>query len=98
MQANAGLFSSESAQHPSTIPGKILMPWRIPSRTGTIAADTSYYPFGTRMYIPGYGWGIVGDRGSAIKGPDHIDIFVNRHSQTLNWGKRKVMVDIYPPQ
>ena len=34
----------------------------------TIAADTSPYPFGTKMNIPGYGWGVVEDRGGAIKG------------------------------
>ncbi|MBW1671032.1 MAG: 3D domain-containing protein [Deltaproteobacteria bacterium] len=46
---------------------RFLMP-----RDGTIAADTRYYVFGVRMYIPDYGWGVVEDRGSAIKGPDRI--------------------------
>src|SRR5690606_7888273 len=26
---------------------------------GTIAADTAYYPFGTIMHVPGYGYGRV---------------------------------------
>ena len=38
------------------------------AKTGTIAADTSIYPFGTIMYVPGYGYGRVEDVGSAIKG------------------------------
>ena len=27
------------------------------AKKGTIAADISRYPYGTKMYIPGYGWG-----------------------------------------
>ena len=41
---------------------------------GTIAADTRYYPFGTIMFIPDYGWGRVEDIGGAIKGM-HIDLY-----------------------
>ena len=33
------------------------------ARLGTIAADTRRYPFGTIMYVPGYGYGRVEDRG-----------------------------------
>jgi len=54
---------------------------------GTIAADASRYPFGTKMYVPGYGWGVVHDRGSAIKG-DHIDIFFEDRDDALEWGRR----------
>lgn len=56
------------------------------AHTGTIAADRSY-PFGTVMYIDGYGYGRVEDRGGAIKG-DHIDLFFSSHSAALKWGKR----------
>jgi 3D (Asp-Asp-Asp) domain-containing protein len=38
--------------------------------------DAEHYPFGTIMDIPGYGRGIVEDRGSAIKGPNRIDLFL----------------------
>src|SRR5690606_16169332 len=34
----------------------------------TIAADPKVFPLGTILYIPGYGYGIVADTGSAIKG------------------------------
>lgn len=37
------------------------------ARDGTIAADTLHYPFGTRFFVPGWGWGAVQDRGGAIK-------------------------------
>jgi 3D (Asp-Asp-Asp) domain-containing protein len=62
---------------------------------GTIAADTSIYPVGTKMKIPGYGWGIVEDRGSAIKGPDRIDIYMRSHRKALQWGRQSVPVDIH---
>jgi hypothetical protein len=93
VQANPGLISTDTAEHPSRIFGRLL-PWNWFSRAGTIAADTRYYPFGTRMYIPEYGWGVVGDRGGAIKGPDHIDILFNHHAQTERWGNPHLMVKI----
>lgn len=34
------------------------------ARPGTIAADTSLFPFGTVMHVPGYGYGRVEDRGT----------------------------------
>ena len=75
----------------------ILFPWYLVSEDGTIAADTRYYPFGTRMYVPGYGWGVVEDRGGAIKGADRIDIFYDSHGDALQWGRRRVKVIIVPP-
>lgn len=67
------------------------------AKKGTIAADTSRYPFGTVMYIPGYGYGRVEDRGSAIKG-DHIDLFFKSHKEALHWGKQTKPVTIWLPR
>jgi 3D (Asp-Asp-Asp) domain-containing protein len=64
------------------------------ARPGTIAADTSRYPFGTIMHVEGYGYGVVQDRGGSIKG-DHIDLYFRRHSDALRWGRRKVRVKIW---
>ena len=64
---------------------------------GTIAADTRAYPFGTLMYIPGYGYGNVEDRGGAIKG-EKIDLYFKTHQQALNWGRRKVPVKVWVRQ
>jgi len=52
---------------------------------GTIAADTSFFPFGTEMYVPGYGYGRVEDRGSGITGY-HIDLFFWNHGDAKAWG------------
>lgn len=64
------------------------------ARKGTIAADTRLYPFGTVMHVPGYGWGEVHDRGSAIRG-NRLDLFFSSHKKALEWGRRKVTVKVY---
>ncbi len=66
------------------------------AKRGTIAADTSVFPFGTRMRIPGYGDGVVEDRGGAIKG-NKIDLFFKTHRQALEWGRRSVVVEVRHP-
>lgn len=90
-----GLFSVNSLTHPWKIPFRIFFPWLWFSRDGTIAADTRYYGFGTRMYIDGYGYGVVEDRGSAVKGPDRIDLFFNSHAEARQWGRRQMKVHMY---
>lgn len=64
------------------------------AKVGTIAADTSKYPIGTVMYIPGYGYGTVEDRGGAVKG-DHIDLFFKNHKAALKWGKQQKQVQVW---
>ena len=36
------------------------------AKKGTIAADITRYPYGTKMYVPGYGWGEVHDIGLSL--------------------------------
>ncbi|MFB3046600.1 MAG: 3D domain-containing protein [Acidiferrobacterales bacterium] len=64
------------------------------AKKGTIAADIRYYPYGTRMTIPGYGQGVVEDTGSAIKGPNRIDVYLGSRKKALRWGRQKVTVTI----
>lgn len=59
----------------------------------TIAADTSVFPIGTILYIPDYGYGVVADTGSAIKG-NKIDLYYNTVEDVYSqWGKKEV--DVY---
>ena len=89
-----GLLSVDTLVHPWMLPPRLVLPWLWLPRKVTIAADTAYYPFGTEMYVPGWGWGVVEDRGSAIKGPDRVDVFFKSHGRALEWGRRRVEATI----
>jgi len=67
------------------------------AKMGTIAADTEIFPMGTIMYVEGYGYGVVEDRGSAIQGK-HIDLFFKSHNKALDWGNRNMEVKIWLPK
>lgn len=51
----------------------------------TIAVDPNSIPYGTKVYIEGYGWRVAEDCGGAVKGK-HIDIAVDTHSQAESMG------------
>lgn len=60
----------------------------------TIAADLKVFPLGTILYIPGYGYGVVADKGSAIKGKK-IDLYFKTTKQVFKeWGKKEVEVQV----
>ena len=67
------------------------------ARIGTVADDTRYYPFRTVVYVPGYGYGRVEDRGGAIKG-EKLDIWFPSHKRALQWGRQKVPVQVWLPK
>jgi 3D (Asp-Asp-Asp) domain-containing protein len=66
------------------------------ARRGVISADTSRYPMGTVMHVPGYGYGRVEDCGSGVKG-DHIEVFFRTHGQALDWGRQRLNVSVWGP-
>ena len=55
----------------------------IPGRT--IAVDPKVIPYGSEVYIEGYGLRVAEDCGGAVNGK-HIDIAVYSHSQALSMG------------
>jgi len=64
------------------------------NKISTIAADPSILPLGTVLFIPGYGYGIVADTGSAIKG-NKIDLYYKTTKQVYKeWGKKTLKVHI----
>ncbi len=94
-QVHPGLISFDSLRKPWMIPVRIvLFPWLLLPQKGTIAVDTDYYPFGTKFYVPGYGWGVAEDRGGAIKGPERLDLYYRFHSRSNKWGRQHVKVKI----
>ncbi|OLS34625.1 3D domain-containing protein [Bacillus sp. MRMR6] len=59
----------------------------------TVAADLQVFPIGTILFIPGYGYGVVADKGGAIKG-DKVDLYYETVDDVYNmWGKKKI--DVY---
>jgi 3D (Asp-Asp-Asp) domain-containing protein len=59
----------------------------------TVAADLDVFPLGTILFIPEYGFGVVADKGGAIKG-NRLDLYYETVKDVYNdWGKRQV--DVY---
>ncbi len=63
------------------------------AKPGIIAVDPRIIPYRTRLYVPGYGFGIAGDTGSAIVG-HRIDLFYNTEQEAMRWGRRNLSVYI----
>lgn len=66
------------------------------AKHGTIAADPKVFAPGTRIEVPGYGRGVVEDRGGAIKG-DHIDLWFPSHEEAKRWGVRRLKCAVSAP-
>ncbi len=58
---------------------------------GTCAVDPSYVPYGTKLYIEGYGFAVANDCGSAVKG-NVVDLYMRSMSECYSWGRRHVKV------
>ncbi|MFN2744108.1 MULTISPECIES: 3D domain-containing protein [unclassified Bacillus (in: firmicutes)] len=59
----------------------------------TVAADPNVFPIGTILFIPDYGYGVVADTGSAIKG-NRLDLYYETVEDVYNeWGKKTL--DVY---
>ncbi|MED4533849.1 3D domain-containing protein [Metabacillus fastidiosus] len=60
----------------------------------TIAADLTIFPLGTILFIPDYGYGVVADKGGAIKG-NKLDLYYKTVSDVYEqWGKKELEVYI----
>ncbi|MCR5662361.1 MAG: 3D domain-containing protein [bacterium] len=62
---------------------------------GTIAVDPGVIPMGSKIYVPGYGWGVASDTGGSIQG-SKIDIWYPSTSDCLQWGVRDVTITVMP--
>jgi uncharacterized protein YabE (DUF348 family) len=58
----------------------------------SISVDPRVIPLGTKLYVPGYGYGIAEDTGGLIKG-NRVDLFFNSTGDCYNWGAKSV--DVY---
>lgn len=54
----------------------------------TVAADPTFFPYGTLLVIDGIGMRMVSDAGSAITG-SRLDVFFESHAHALNFGRQE---------
>lgn len=62
-------------------------------RRGTIAADPTVIPLGTRVFVEGYGFGVIEDTGGAIQG-NRIDVYFPTYEEAVQFGRRTVSLTI----
>lgn len=61
---------------------------------GVVAVNPKIIPYGTKLYIPGYGTAVAGDTGGALmKGTALVDVFYPTYKQCNQWGRQNV--DVY---
>jgi 3D (Asp-Asp-Asp) domain-containing protein len=63
---------------------------------GETAAAGPNIPFGTRIYVEGFGWRTVNDRGGAI-GPNDIDLAVSSKEESIKFGRQQRLVILRLP-
>ena len=68
----------------------------VQTRVGVIAVDPNVIPYGSKIYVPGYGWGTALDTGGAIKG-NTIDIWMPTYNQCIQWGVRYLTIKVVKP-
>lgn len=61
---------------------------------GPIIAAPKSIPFGTIIFVPGYGLGTVQDRGGAIRG-DRLDVLFPLHWAARQWGRQTLIVLVW---
>jgi len=86
MHVYATWYNPASAGKPRSSPGYGMTSTGVPVSKGIVAVDPSVIPYGTRMYIPGYGFGEAADCGGGVKGnmidlgyPDGVDANWSSH-------------------
>ena len=60
---------------------------------GTCAVDPKVIPYGTKLYVEGYGTAIANDCGGAVKG-HIIDLYMRSTKECFQWGRRNRKVYI----
>lgn len=64
---------------------------RNPDGWSTIAVDRSMFPYGTKLFVEGYGFAIAADAGTAIIG-NRIDVYFNTYKEACSYGAKYVKV------
>lgn len=91
--ANKEIVCETTAYAAGTITASGRKSVRNPIGISTVAVDPTVIPYGTYLYIEGYGYAIAADTGLSIKGYK-LDLFFNSYSEACNWGRQHVNVTI----
>ena len=74
-------YNPASAGKPRSSPGYGITSTGVPVTRGIVAVDPTVIPYGTKMFIPGYGFAVAADCGGGVKGnmidlgyPDGVDV------------------------
>lgn len=62
-------------------------------KRGTVAVDPNVIPLGSKLWIPGYGFGVAEDTGGMIKGAK-VDLFMSSEEECFQWGRKQVQITI----
>ncbi len=98
----APLPNQENYVTGSYISDKILNGWGVTYSgkkpdIGHVAADLDVFCLGTRLYVPGYGLGVVEDTGGRIKGK-RLDVFMGYGDEgmkkALEWGVKLIKIEV----
>lgn len=81
MHVYATWYNPASAGKPRSSPGYGITSTGVPVTRGIVAVDPTVIPYGTRMFIPGYGFAVAADCGGGVKGnmidlgyPDGVEV------------------------
>ena len=59
-------------------------------KVGMCAVNPKLIPYGTRLFIPGYGYAVAEDTGGFIKTyPTGIDVYMSSEAQCIQWGRKR---------
>ena len=65
-------------------------------KLGVIAVNTYYRPYGTEIYVPGYGYGVAKDTGAFRKYKradgtpvNQLDLWMNTEKEGRRWGRKR---------
>lgn len=62
-------------------------------RRGLCAVDPKKIPYGTKLYIPGYGFCIAADTGGAMRqGHAAVDLFMDSEEECRQYGRREELI------
>lgn len=65
-------------------------------KRGIVAVNPDFIPYGTKMNIPGYGYGVAGDTGSRVRRYNNaIEVFFNTHREARQWGVKWLEIKLY---